>query len=122
MHHFDKHIHHRRVHHKSAPMRGLLHACILCIIREKPAYGSEIHQKLKEKFNIEPPKPLVYTLLRRMERSGLIVSTWDIQESGPARRVYKITEEGIEHLRNMANRLKKIIPIIESIIKSIEES
>ena len=107
--------------HRDIPLRGLLHLAILYLIKRKSAYGGEIHQSLKERFGIDAPRPLIYTLLRRMERGGLITSTWDIRESGPARRMYRITEDGVEHLSRATAKLREAIPIIESIVKALEE-
>jgi DNA-binding PadR family transcriptional regulator len=42
-----------------------------------------------------------------MEGDGLVVSNWDIQESGPARRLYRITEEGIEYLKYAKDKLRR---------------
>ena len=103
------------------PLRGLLRLAILCIVKQKPTYGSEIHRELKERFKIDVPKALVYTLLRRMEKRGLVTSTWDIRESGPARRVYRITEEGLDNLLKATRKLKEAIPIIEAIVSAVEE-
>src|SRR5512139_3524108 len=67
------------------PLRGMLAIAVLGLIKDKPAHGAEIAQSLKDKFEIEAPRPVVYMLLRRLERHGYMVSSWDIQESGPAR-------------------------------------
>jgi len=105
---------------ENIPLRGLLNLAILCLINQKPTYGGEIHQNLKKSFGINAPRPLVYILLRRLEKNGLITSTWHIQESGPAKRMYRITEEGLEFLNDAIKRLKKAITIIEKIIDSLE--
>jgi len=119
---------HHHPHHKDVeppplpPIRGLLSLAILCLIKQKPTYGSQVYQDLKEKFGLAAPRPLIYTLLRRLEKGGLVTSTWEIPESGPARRVYRITEEGLDILKDAAVKLREIIPLIEKIIKAIEEN
>jgi len=106
---------------EAMPLPGLLHLIILCIVKEGSTYGGEIHRKIKERFKIDVPKALVYTLLRRMEKRGLVVSTWDVRESGPARRMYTITEEGVNYLFLASERLKRAIPIIEDIVSASEK-
>ncbi|RLG63282.1 PadR family transcriptional regulator [archaeon] len=106
----------------SIPLRGLLNLAILCVIKQKPTYGGEIHQKLKEDFGITAPRPLIYTLLRRMEKNGLVASTWDIRESGPARRIYTITEEGLEFLNSSVEGLKNAVEVIGAIVRAVEEA
>ena len=78
----------------------------------KPIHGGEIYQSLKEKFQIDTPRGIIYTILRKMEGEGLLVSNWDIQESGPARRIYHITEEGLEYLKYAMDRLRRSRQII----------
>jgi len=95
------------------PLRGVLPIAVLSLIKDKPAHGGEIFQSLHDKFEIEAARPVIYMLMRRMERFGLMISEWDIQESGPARRKYTITEEGLEHLNDGLERLKKASKIIK---------
>ena len=41
----------------------------------------------------------LYTILRRMEQNGLLVSNWERGDHGLNRRTYTLTEQGIERLR-----------------------
>lgn len=41
----------------------------------------------------------LYRTLRRLEEYGFVVSEWDVSGGGPARRVYELTPDGEEHLR-----------------------
>ncbi len=104
----------------AVPLRGLLHLAILCVVKEGPVHGSEVHRRVRERFGIDAPRALVYTLLRRMEGRGLVVSAWDVEGSGPARRVYRITERGLDHLAAASRVLRRAIPIIEAIISAAE--
>ncbi len=40
----------------------------------------------------------LYRTLRRLEETGHVVSSWDLEGSGPARRHYTLTPTGEEHL------------------------
>ena len=40
----------------------------------------------------------LYRTLRQLEENGKVTSEWDVEGSGPARRVYKLTAEGLQHL------------------------
>jgi DNA-binding PadR family transcriptional regulator len=103
--------------HTDAPLRGLLHVAILSLIKDKSAHGGEIYQTLKEKFNIDAPRGIIYALLRRMEGDNLIVSNWDIQETGPARRIYHITEDGLEYLKGFLERLRRAGQMIHILLE-----
>lgn len=40
----------------------------------------------------------LYRTLRRLEENAFVVSRWDVSGTGPARRLYELTEAGEEHL------------------------
>ena len=87
--------------------KGILSIAVINLIKGKPMHGGEIYQSLKEKFQIDTPRAIIYSILRKMESDGLLVSNWEILESGPARRIYHITEEGLQYLRYARDRLKR---------------
>lgn len=119
MHHYH---HHDRLDKASlrAIFRGVKELLILTIIKEKPIHGSELHRILKERYGLDIPRAIIYMLLRKMEDEGLIVSQWDIGESGPAKRIYRITEEGLDHLNDSIELLKKLKNAIEEILSKLE--
>lgn len=62
------------------------------------------------------PSGTVYPALRRLEREGMITSEWEAETSAreqqrPARRNYKINEEGLELLK-AAQRKYRVLPKI----------
>ncbi len=95
-----------------APLRGLLHIAIISLIKDKSAHGGAIYLTLKERFQIDAPRGIIYALLRRMEGNNLTVSNWDIQETGPARRMYHITEDGLAYLESSLERLRRASQMI----------
>jgi len=100
------------------PVRGLLHLAILKIVKEGPTYGSEIQRILKERFSIDVPRAIIYSLLQRLEGHGLLVSTWDTSGRGPARRVYRITEEGEDYLKDALEKLSQVRDMIDRLTSS----
>lgn len=100
----------------SIPVRGLLSIAILKVVEDKPTYGGEVQRALKERFSIDVPRAMIYGLLQRLERHGFLISTWDTSGSGPARRVYRITEEGEEYLKETLEKLVKVKDIIECLV------
>ena len=121
---YEQH-HHKIRHHKKrehifftkTPIRGLLHILILKILKESQIHGGEIYRQLKDKYDVDAPKPIIYGVLRRMEKLGFLTSKWDIEEGGPAKRIYLITEEGLDYLEWAIENLKKIKEIIDKLIK-----
>lgn len=73
---------------------------LLMALLDKPSYGYELSAKIGEYGFLkgDPPPGMIYRHLRQMEEEGLVGSSWDAEGSGPARRVYVLTEEGREVL------------------------
>jgi len=71
---------------------------LLGFLREKPAYGYEIHQKLKSSeglgivWNLKQSR--LYALLEKLEKDRLVKSSLQKQEKRPARRLYHLTDAG----------------------------
>ena len=55
----------------------------------------------------------VYRTLRRLEEEGLIISGWETGDSGPAKRVYSITEVGEKFLQTWSSMLKQYQDVID---------
>ncbi|BAL81553.1 PadR family transcriptional regulator [Caldisericum exile] len=63
-----------------------------------------------------------YKIMRMFEMEGLVTSSWEISVSGPAKRVYTITEKGIEELKDLEKKLQFSKSIIEKLINMIKEA
>ena len=100
------------------PTRGLLHIAILSLLRGREVHGAEIDRLLMEHYDLEVPRAMVYGLLRRLEGHGFLLSNWSVEGGGPARRIYRITEEGLDYLEDALERLKRVKVLIERLIKA----
>ncbi len=88
--------------------RALLRPCLLLLLAERPGHGYDLVERLKPfGFDWGGPGPL-YQTLRRLEETGLVVSTWDASAAGPARRTYELTDEGWEALASSAEGLERL--------------
>lgn len=77
--------------------RNFVLPCLLLLLREGPAHGYDLVERLAP-FGFSSEPPVVYRNLRRMEAERLVESAWDTSGKGPARRVYNLTERGRNHL------------------------
>src|SRR2546429_9555444 len=69
---------------------------ILLILHQGRSYGYEIRGRLEGfgfRRSVREPA-VVYRLLRHLEEGGLIESEGDLAASGPARRYYRLTDDG----------------------------
>lgn len=77
--------------------RSFVLPCLLLLLREGAAHGYDLVERLSP-FGFTSDPPVVYRNLRRMEREGLVTSSWDTTGRGPARRVYRLTPLGESRL------------------------
>lgn len=86
----------------------------LLILREQPSHGYELIERLDE-FGFEQINTgTLYTTLRKMEREGLCKSEWETSTSGPACRVYSVTNDGEAYLASWAEECKKYQLVLDS--------
>ena len=85
--------------------KDFLRPCLLLLLREGDAHGYELREPVSA-FGFDHSDPgALYRALRRLEAEGLVRSTWEPSESGPPRRVYGLTEAGVEELDRRATDL-----------------
>lgn len=89
--------------------RSVLEVAILSSLAEAEAHGYNLLDEIKaltgDLICIDPGS--MYRFLRGMEEDGLVTSSWQTPGSGPSRRVYTITEAGVEALELMAGFLSQ---------------
>ncbi|MGE0485613.1 MAG: helix-turn-helix transcriptional regulator [Gammaproteobacteria bacterium] len=83
-----------------SPTGDMLNAHLLAMLKGWSAYGYELVQRLNEAGLGEYNKGSVYRALRQLEQMGLVCSMWDTSQSGPARRMYELTQAGTLFLQN----------------------
>ena len=84
---------------------------VLLLLKKKGrSYGYDLSSELQEHAmtDAEIERAALYRTLRQLELNGNVVSEWDIDKSGPARRVYKLTAKGEKHLAEWATVLDHV--------------
>jgi len=83
--------------------RNWLVPVLLLMLREWSSYGYELMEKMAAFGFNTMNAGTFYRTLRQMEKDGMVSSSWDTSEGGPARRVYSITKAGEEYLKFWAD-------------------
>ena len=92
--------------------RNFLRPCILLLLRESPAHGYDLLERLGAfGFTGSDPGGL-YRALRALESEGHVRSAWGPSETGPDRRTYEITRSGMESLHEYTKGLERTGEII----------
>jgi len=85
--------------------RNFLRPAILLLLREQPAHGYDLLERLRALgFSRDDPGRL-YRALRSLEDDGYVHSAWEGSDAGPDRRVYDLTRAGMEELHDQAKAL-----------------
>ena len=74
---------------------------VLLLLKKKgSSYGYDLSADLQKHAltDAEIERGALYRTLRQLEVNRKVKSTWETDQGGPARRVYKLTKQGEEHL------------------------
>jgi len=87
----------------------LIQPAILTTLAEGPLHGYRVAERIGEMPGFSGQRPDVsgvYRFLKSMERKELVVSEWDLSDSGPAKKCYRITPAGRKCLRKWVKTLE----------------
>ena len=98
----------------------LLASSLLAFLRNMPTYGYQLAQELTKAGLPAFDSATVYRTLRQLERTGMVSSFWDTSKSGPARRMYSLTEAGETFLNLWLDVLTHYQNILQSTLNSYE--
>jgi poly-beta-hydroxybutyrate-responsive repressor len=89
-------------------VRNFIQPWLLLLLTHKPAHGYELMEHLGQNDDAPGADPgLLYRTLRQFEEDGLVRSSWDTAGAGAARRIYEITDEGVEYLHAWAVNVRR---------------
>ena len=73
---------------------------VLAILAGGDSYGYAILQRVRElsRGRMEWTDGMLYPVLHRLERLGLVEARWEVAESGRRRKYYRITSQGRKQL------------------------
>lgn len=84
--------------------KSVLPFAVLAALGQGPKHGYGLAVALRDVLGTAAPEGTLYPLLNSFERDGLTVAEWTIQESGPARKAYRLTKKGVDVLQEAARR------------------
>jgi PadR family transcriptional regulator, regulatory protein PadR len=101
--------------------RNFLRPCLLLLLREQPAHGYELLERVGA-FGYDRSDPGgLYRTLRALEDYGLVHSVWEKSEAGPDRRIYELTKAGGEELHRHAKALASGADVLETFVSRYAE-
>lgn len=93
-----------------------LEPCLLLLLHAGESHGYELLENLDRfGFTGNPAdSSTIYRILRSLEERGFVTSMWAEGDSGPARRVYTLTDEGNLYLDTWVMDLEETDKILHS--------
>ena len=99
-------------------LKGNTPTLLLAVLQEGPLHGYAIAREIerRSKDALQLGEGSLYPALRTLERDGLVVSRWEPQPSGPARKVYELTEIGRAEIVKRTQSWREFVEAVENVI------
>ncbi|MEG6521401.1 PadR family transcriptional regulator [Desulfotomaculum sp. 1211_IL3151] len=107
----------------SGRMDKMLIPTLLYFLSLKPAHGYELIQKINESgfSEVEADPATIYRNLRRIEEDGLVISQWETEHTGPARRAYQLSPEGHQALAYCVQLITEKVARMQAFIDQYQQ-
>ena len=98
--------------------KGSTPTLILAVLADGPRHGYAIAREIERRSReaLQVGEGALYPALRALEREGRVVSRWETQPSGPARRVYELTEEGRAELARQVAAWRRFTDAVNTVL------
>lgn len=103
----------------------LIQPAILAILADEPLHGYRVAERLGRMPSFAGQRPDVsgvYRFLKAMERKELVVGSWDLSTSGPAKKPYRITPAGRRCLRRWVATLEDFRKRITDLLRAARKT
>ena len=105
-----------------ARVARLAEPALLLILADRPTHGYELLERLPALLGSESVDAgNLYRFLRALEADGIVVSAWDAELPGPARRTYTITDSGRQLLAAWVSALGEARARIDEFLDHYEK-
>ena len=97
---------------------------LLLLDKKGRSYGYELSSELGQfaLTDAEVEAAALYKTLRQLEKNGCVTSAWEVERSGPARRVYALTPQGRQHLAEWVTVLSHMSKAMARFVRSARAS
>ncbi|MFY8128594.1 MAG: PadR family transcriptional regulator [Chitinophagaceae bacterium] len=99
---------------QSQMRKGVLEFCILSVIKKGEVYPSDIVEKMKD-AKLHILEGTLYPLLTRLKNAGLLTYRWVESNSGPPRKYFVMTEQGLAFYDELEKTWKELADAVHAI-------
>lgn len=90
--------------------------CLLSLIDEEASYGYEMVNKLRERGLGLASEGSIYPLLSRLQKQGIIEGYLVQSPAGPARKYYRMSEDGREILDQWRKEWRAFSAAVDTVL------
>ncbi|MFD1845653.1 PadR family transcriptional regulator [Arthrobacter flavus] len=98
--------------------RSFLSTGALAVLERGRAHGYAVAQDLQSLGFTHIKGGTLYPVLNKLEQQSLVVSDWQEGIGGPGRRVYTLTEEGADRLREARESWGPFATVVMSVLEA----
>ncbi|MDL2212327.1 PadR family transcriptional regulator [Erysipelotrichaceae bacterium OttesenSCG-928-M19] len=91
--------------------KGSLEMCILMMLNHKDCYGYEVSKEIGDLLEVK--EGTIYLVLQRLERTTYVDSYLQEAQSNKTRKYYRLTNSGIERMKQLINDYYVINEVID---------
>lgn len=101
---------------RAETLKGHLDGLILAVLAAGPLHGYAVIEELKRRSfgSLDIPEGTVYPALHRLERAGLLSSSWS--DAGRRRRVYQLTARGERALGEKRGEWRAFVQAVDAVL------
>jgi DNA-binding PadR family transcriptional regulator len=98
-------------------LKGHVDLLLLSVLERDPAHGYGLVEALRERSEgvFELAEGTIYPALYRLERQGLVASSWDTV-GGRKRRIYRLTARGGRELGRQRSEWRTYAQAVEAVV------
>lgn len=104
----------------SQMLKGTLEGCILKVISDSETYGYEIAQQLRQLGFSQVAEGTIYPLLLRLEKNGMVETSYRRSSAGPNRKYFRLTEAGRAELARFSASWKELETAVHAVMGGYE--
>lgn len=99
-------------------LKGDVPILILTVLAEGPGHGYAIARQVEQRSGqaLHLKEGTLYPALRVLEQEELIEGEWEVQPSGPARKVYRITANGLAELDRRRREWEQYVRTMQTLM------
>lgn len=107
---------------RAEALKGHLDLLLLAVLEDGSRHGYAVIEELRRRTAdaLDLPEGTIYPALHRLERAGLLVSSWD-ESSGRRRRLYALTDGGSRAVKEKRRDWQAFAVAVQGVLTSKAE-